>query len=85
MAGKDRTEPLPARSESTGSGLLPRLLLLVQPGLRHPHRNLTHALDHADALGHADRAARIERVKDIRALEHLVIRRQQREALLLGR
>src|SRR5262249_44280651 len=32
------------------------------------------------ALGDADGAARIERIKEVRALQHLVVTRQQREA-----
>ena len=60
-------------------------LLLIDPGLRHAHRQLAHALDDAHALGHADGAARIERIKEVGALQHLVVGRQQREALLVRR
>ena len=60
-------------------------LLLVGPGLRDSDRQLAHALDHADALGDADRAARIERIKQVRALQHVVVGGKQGEALLLGR
>ena len=40
-------------------------LPLIGPGLRHAYRQLAHALDHAHALGHADGAARIERVEKV--------------------
>ena len=63
----------------------PARLLLIHPGLRHPHRQLAHALDHAHALGDADGAARIERIKEVGALQHVVVGRQQREAPLLRR
>ncbi len=37
--------------------------LLIHPCLRHAHRQFAHSLNHADALGDADGAARIERIK----------------------
>src|SRR5438874_1855508 len=42
--------------------------------MRAGHGEIAHALDHADAFGHRHRAARIERVEDVRALEREVIR-----------
>ena len=59
--------------------------LLVDPGLRDAHRQLAHALNHADAFGDADGAARIERIKQVRALEHLIVSGQQREARFFRR
>src|SRR5437660_7726604 len=44
--------------------------------LRARHRQLAHALDHADALCHRDRAARVESVEHVRALQRPVVRRQ---------
>src|SRR6185369_5142115 len=41
--------------------------------LRAADREVAHALDHADALGHRDRAARVERVEDVRALQREVV------------
>ncbi len=60
------------------------LLLLIRPQLRRPHREITHALDDADALGHRNRAAGVEQVEQVRALQHLIVSRQHREALLIG-
>src|ERR1017187_3460412 len=68
--------------EKSGLGSLGRFLLLVGPGLRHPHRDLAHALDDANALRHADGAARIQRIKQVGALEHMVVGGQQRESPL---
>ncbi len=60
-------------------------MLLLHPGLGHADRQVAYALDHADAFSHANRAARIEDVEQVRALERLVVRRKQWEARNLGR
>src|SRR5687767_12259560 len=44
--------------------------------LRAAESQVAHALDHAHALGDGDRAARVEGVEDVRALERPVIRGQ---------
>ena len=70
--------------EAHWTASLRQFTLLIDPNLRHAHRQIAHALDHAHPLGDADRAARIEQIKQVRALQHLVIGRQHREALLVG-
>ena len=50
-----------------------------------PTAIFAHALNHADALGDADRAARIERIKEVGTFQHVVVSGQQRKALLLRR
>src|SRR5439155_1245481 len=62
-----------------------RLLLLIGPGFGHRHGHLAHPLDHADALGHADRAPRIQRIKQVGALEHVIVGGEQWKARLLLR
>src|SRR5687768_3579777 len=49
-----------------------RLVIL----LRATEGQVAHALDHAHALGHGNRAARVKGVEDVRALERPVVRGQ---------
>ncbi len=58
---------------------------LIDPGFRHADREFAHASDHADSLRHADRTARIERIEEIAALQHVIVSGEQREAALLRR
>ena len=60
-------------------------LLLVGPGGGDRDRHLAHALDHADALGDADGAARVQGIKEVGALQHLIVGGEQGEALLVRR
>src|ERR1051325_8027737 len=53
-----------------------KLLTPIEILLGARHRQLAHALDHADALGHGDGAACVEGVEDVRALQRPVVRRQ---------
>ena len=62
----------------------PFALLLIDPHLRGSHRQIADSPDDAHAFRDRNRAARVEQVKQVRALQHLVIRRQHREAPLLG-
>ena len=48
-------------------------------------REVPHAPDVADALGHRDRAARVEQVEGVRALQHLVVGRQRNRGLEAAR
>src|ERR1035438_6562498 len=59
--------------------------LLVAPGGGDGDGHLAYPLDHADAFGDADGAPRIQRIKEVRALKHLIIGRKQRKALLFQR
>ena len=58
-------------------------LLLVHPRLRHSHRQRPDARDHANALRHADRSARVENVEQVRALQAQIEGRQHGKALAL--
>ena len=49
--------------------------------LRDLAREGAHAADVGRALGHRDRPARVEQVERVRALEHLVVRRQRQPPL----
>ena len=59
-------------------------LLLLRPDLRGPDCQIAHALDYAHAFGHRDRAARVEQIKQMRALQHLIVRGKYGKTLLLG-
>src|SRR2546428_12573477 len=49
--------------------------------LRAAHREIAHAFDHRDALGGRHRAARVERVENVRALQRPVVRRKDQLVL----
>src|SRR5690348_6765278 len=57
--------------------------LLIRPRLCHADRQLANSLDHADALGDTDSSAGIERVKDVRAFENLIVGRQKGKPLFV--
>ena len=56
--------------------------LLIDPGFGYADGQLAHAADDADSFGHADRAARVERIEEIAALQHVIVGGEQRKAAL---
>ncbi len=54
--------------------------LLIDVRLGHADRQRADAGDHAHALGHADRAARVQNVEQVRALQAEVERAENRES-----
>src|ERR1019366_1497636 len=59
--------------------------LLVAPGGGDGDGHLAYPLDHAHALGDADGAPCVQRIKEVGALEHLIVGGKQRKALLFRR
>src|SRR5437763_4300756 len=69
----------PISSSSDGTGL--PFALGLQVGLRDRAGKLAHPADVRGPLGDRERAARVQQVERVRALEHLVVRRQRQAAL----
>src|SRR5258706_6229954 len=60
-------------------------VLLIHPRPRNSHSQSAYSSNHADALSHGNRAARIENVEVVRALEAQIVGTEKREAGLLAR
>ena len=58
-------------------------LLLIHPGFRDSDCQRAHSRNHAHALSHRDRSARIEDVEQVRALQAKIVGGEQRKALLV--
>src|SRR5439155_8793910 len=59
----------------------PELLARIEVSLRDEFRERSHAAYVGLALGHRDRAARIEQVEGVRALQHHLVARQRQSRL----
>src|SRR5204863_5949165 len=78
--------PLPLRFQagsdhSCGGSLHQFRNALIRPGLGHPDSEFSYPRNYADTLGHADRAARVEDVKCVGTLQHVIVCAKKRESL----
>ena len=55
--------------------------MLIDPGLRHANSQRPNARNHADTLRHADGAAGVKEVKQVRALQAEVESAERRESV----
>src|ERR1035438_7318877 len=60
-------------------------VLLIHPSLGNSDRQRPHSSNHANPLRHGNRAARVQNIEVVRALQAQIVSTEQRKALLLFR